>query len=163
MRHTARLTTSRPQIRRTALVAAALLAMASAAGTAEATTSAVGQHGTPATAGPASASGNAPARACTVDAPRFTSYAGTGPNDPAYWPARGAYATTTTRCNDINLKLDATRSVRTCFKSGSGWNCNGWRSLSAGRWGLAAEDVLDGTKFFLQFSGTARAAGQIDY
>ncbi|ALP00031.1 hypothetical protein SHL15_9112 [Streptomyces hygroscopicus subsp. limoneus] len=163
MRHTARLTTSRHQIRRTALVAAALLAMASAAGTAEAATSAAGPHGTAATAGPAPASGSAPARACTVDAPRFTSYAGTGPNDPAYWPARGTYATTTSRCGDINLKLDTMRSVRTCFKSGSSWTCNGWRTLSSGSWGLAAKDVLDGTKFFLQFSGTARASGLIDY
>lgn len=163
MRHTARLTTSRHQIRRTALVAAVLLATASAAGTAEAATSAAGPHATAATAASAPASGSAPARACTVDAPRFTSYAGTGSNDPAYWPARGTYATTTSRCDDINLKLDATRSVRTCFKSGSSWTCNGWRTLSAGSWGLAATDVLDGTQFFLQFSGTARASGLIDY
>ncbi|MEU3460354.1 hypothetical protein ABZ721_10395 [Streptomyces sp. NPDC006733] len=105
------------------------------------------------------------ARACTVDAPRFTSYPGTGSNDPAYWPARGSYATTTSRCNDINLKLDGAgvRSVRTCFKAGSSWNCGGWHILAEGRWGLAATDVLDGTQFFLQFLGTSRAAGQIDY
>ncbi|MFC8508866.1 hypothetical protein ACFU3J_08860 [Streptomyces sp. NPDC057411] len=109
------------------------------------------------------ASDLAAARACTADAPRFTSYAGTGSSDPSYYPARGTWLTTTTRCNDINLKLDATRSVRTCFKSGTSWNCNGWKPLTAGRWGTAATDVLDGTKFFLQFSGTARVSGQIDY
>lgn len=163
MRHTTRRTTSRTRIRRAAFVAGALLAMTSAAGTAGATTSAAGQHVAAAKAGSASASNASPARACTVDAPRFTSYPGTGSNDPAYWPARGTYATTTSRCNDINLKLDGTRSVRTCFKSGSGWSCNAWRTLSAGSWGVAATDVLDGTQFFLQFSGTARAAGQIDY
>lgn len=120
---------------------------------------------TAATAGPAAAS-NTPvsaARACTVDAPRFTSSPGTGSSDPAFWPARGTYATTTTRCNDINLKLDSTRSVQTCFKRGSGWSCNGFRTLRGGRWGLAATDVRDGTKFFLQFAGTSRATGLIDY
>ncbi|MGI5380393.1 hypothetical protein ACQEV2_40405 [Streptomyces sp. CA-251387] len=118
-----------------------------------------------ATAGPATASDTpiSAARACTENAPRFTSWPGTGANDPAFWPARGTYATTTPRCKDINLKLDADRSVRTCFKQGSGWNCNSWRTLKAGRWGLAATDVLDGTKFFLQFAGTSRASGLIDY
>ncbi|MFH9953694.1 hypothetical protein ACH4OX_05665 [Streptomyces roseolus] len=120
---------------------------------------------TAAAAGTATASASVfgAARACTADAPSFTSYAGTGSNDPSYYPARGTWLTTTTRCNDINLKLNATRSVRTCFKSGTGWNCNSWRSLTAGRWGTAATDVLDGTQFFLQFSGTARVSGQIDY
>ncbi|MEU5896798.1 MULTISPECIES: hypothetical protein [unclassified Streptomyces] len=103
------------------------------------------------------------ARACTVDAPRFTSYPGTGSNDPSYWPARGTWATTSTRCNDINLKLDEQRDVRTCFKSGSGWNCNRWRPVYGLQWGTAAEDVLHGTKFFLQFNGTGRAKGHIDY
>lgn len=122
---------SRTRIRRTALVAGVLLVMASAAGTAEASASAARQQVTAATAAPASHV--SPARACTVDAPRFTSYPGTGSSDPAYWPARGTYATTTSRCDDINLKLDSTRSVRTCFTSGSGWTCNAWRKLSAGR------------------------------
>lgn len=103
------------------------------------------------------------ARACTAGAPQFTSYAGTGSNDPAYWPARGTYATTTTRCVDINVKLNSTRRVQTCFKKGKGWSCNGFRTLTGGRWGLAAKNVLDGTKFFLQFEGTARASGQLDY
>ncbi|MFJ4585204.1 hypothetical protein [Streptomyces echinatus] len=29
--------------------------------------------------------------------------------------------------------------------------------------GVAATDVLDGTKFYLQFAGTSRATGLIDY
>lgn len=125
----------------------------------------LGSGMTAATAGQAAASDTpvSTARACTESAPRFTGSPGTGSNDPAFWPARGTYATTTTRCVDINLKLDATREVRTCFKKGSGWDCNGWRWLSAGRWGLAATDVLDGTKFFVQFKGTTRATGLIDY
>ncbi|MFB7918525.1 hypothetical protein [Streptomyces sp. NPDC056061] len=118
-----------------------------------------------ATTGPASASDTSAdaARLCTVNAPRFTGSPGTGSNDPAFWPARGTYATTTSRCADINLKLDSTRSVRTCFKKGTGWTCNAWRQLSGGKWGLAASDVLDNTDFFLQFNGTTRATGLIDY
>ncbi|MFI7413700.1 hypothetical protein ACIBU0_34090 [Streptomyces sp. NPDC049627] len=118
-----------------------------------------------ATAGPSAASDTpvSAARACTENAPRFTSSPGTGPNDPAFWPARGTYATTTTRCLDINLKLDADRRVRTCFKEGSSWRCNDWRTLQGGRWGLAAKNVQDGTRFFLQFAGTSRASGLIDY
>ncbi|MFH8223722.1 hypothetical protein ACH4C2_30650 [Streptomyces sp. NPDC018057] len=122
--------------------------------------------GSMALAGPAVAAADSPAgtaRACTAGAPQFTSYAGTGSNDPAYWPARGTYATTTTRRVDINVKLNSTRRVQTCFKKGKGWSCNGFRTLTGGRWGLAAKNVLDGTKFFLQFEGTARASGQLDY
>ncbi|GAA3128874.1 hypothetical protein GCM10017687_50040 [Streptomyces echinatus] len=50
--------------------------------------------------------------------------------------------------------------MRTCFKT---TGCNGWRTLRAGNWGVAATDVLDGTKFYLQFAGTSRATGLIDY
>ncbi|WP_265295169.1 hypothetical protein [Streptomyces sp. SHP 1-2] len=122
----------------------------------------LGSGMTAATTGPAAASDTSvgAARACTADAPRFTSSPGTSSSDPAFWPARGTYATTTSRCSDINLKLDGTRSVRTCFRTSG---CNGWRTLTAGRWGLAASDVLDGTQFYLQFSGTSRATGLIDY
>ncbi|MEV0261346.1 hypothetical protein AB0I49_08370 [Streptomyces sp. NPDC050617] len=117
-----------------------------------------------ATAGPATASDTTGiARKCLEDAPSFTSYPGTGPNDPSYWPKRGTYATTTARCDDINVKPARNLDVRTCFKKGSGWTCNGWRPLHQGRWGLAAEDVLNGTQFFLQFEGTAKVSGHIDY
>ncbi|WP_158690695.1 hypothetical protein [Streptomyces sp. 142MFCol3.1] len=30
-------------------------------------------------------------------------------------------------------------------------SCNAWRSIDGGAWGLAAPDVKDGTKFYLQF------------
>ncbi|MFE7118401.1 hypothetical protein ACFU99_23595 [Streptomyces sp. NPDC057654] len=117
-----------------------------------------------ATADPATASDTTGiARKCLEDAPPFTSYAGTGSNDPSYWPKRGTYATTTTRCADINVKLNQTRDVQTCFKKGSGWTCNGWRTLHQGKWGLAATDVLNGTQFFLQFKGTAKVSGHLDY
>lgn len=122
----------------------------------------LGSGMTAATAGPAAASDTpiGAARACTVDAPRFTSSPGTSSSDPAFWPARGTYATTTSRCLDINLKLDSTRKVRTCFRT---TGCNSWRWLSGGSWGLAADNVYDGTQFYLQFEGTSRATGLIDY
>ncbi|MEV0262351.1 hypothetical protein AB0I49_13525 [Streptomyces sp. NPDC050617] len=118
---------------------------------------------TAATAGPAAAS-NAPdvsiQRACTADAPHFTSSPGTSAKDPAFWPARGTYATATSRCADINLKLDKTREVRACIKT---LPCNKWRTLTKGKWGVAAYKVNDGAQFYLQFKGTAKATGQIDY
>jgi len=122
----------------------------------------LGSGMTAATAGPAAASDTpiGAARACTVDAPRFTSSPGTSSTDHAFWPARGTYATTTSRCLDINLKLDQSRRVRTCFRA---TGCNEWRTLTAGRWGLAAYDVKDGSDFYLQFEGTSRATGLIDY
>ncbi|RLV75951.1 hypothetical protein D3C57_142035 [Streptomyces rapamycinicus NRRL 5491] len=122
----------------------------------------LGSGMTAATAGSAEASDTpmSAARACTASAPRFTSSPGTSSSDPAFWPARGTYATTTSRCKDINLKLDGSRSVRTCFKT---TGCNSWRTLRAGSWGVAATDVLDGTQFYLQFAGTSRATGLIDY
>ncbi|PKV90160.1 hypothetical protein [Streptomyces sp. TLI_146] len=100
-----------------------------------------------ATAGPAAASQrSAPARACTVDAPRFTSSPGTGPSDSAFWPARGTHATATTRCNGINLKLDHTRAVRTCFRATG--SCNAWRTKAQRSWRTAATDARDGAQFY---------------
>ncbi|MFH8983853.1 hypothetical protein [Streptomyces varsoviensis] len=112
------------------------------------------------TMGSAAASDTSVARKCTVSAPRFTSSPGTSSKDPAFWPARGTYAKTTTRCADINVKLDKTRNVRTCFKK---TGCSRYRKLTAGKWGLAAENVKDNVPFYLQFEGTSKATGLIDY
>ena len=59
---------------------------------------------------------------------------------------------TTSYCNDINVKVDRTEGVFTCFQPSSRpIYCNGRRTVYAGTWGLAATDVLDGTKFWLIF------------
>ncbi|MFB7286744.1 hypothetical protein [Actinacidiphila glaucinigra] len=67
------------------------------------------------------------------------------------WPGSGS-ATATSNCNDINVKPTLGDYVRTCFlPSSGGTSCNAWRWIDGGTWGLAATDVKDGTKFYLQF------------
>jgi hypothetical protein len=74
---------------------------------------------------------------------------GTDPN--GHWPPYG-YAVTTSNCNDINVKLNQTEEVATCFQPSSRpIYCNDRRPVYANVWGLAATDVLDGTKFWLIF------------
>lgn len=65
------------------------------------------------------------------------------------WPKYPNWAYTTANCADINIKPNATVSVRTCWKNHA---CNAPRTIRAGQWGLAAEDVLNGTKFYLKFN-----------
>ncbi|MEU6349052.1 hypothetical protein ABZ896_06960 [Streptomyces sp. NPDC047072] len=68
------------------------------------------------------------------------------------WPKAPSYATTTSNCADINVKPSSGTYVQTCFAPTSGDNyCNSMRWIAAGTWGLAATDVKDGTKFYLQF------------
>ncbi|MFJ4735271.1 hypothetical protein ACIP6V_23860 [Streptomyces sp. NPDC088770] len=73
-------------------------------------------------------------------------------NDSWEWPVGGTYATATSNCTDINVKpTDRDMLVQTCFlKTGT---CNGWHSLKKGTWGVAATNVLSGTKFYLDFWG----------
>lgn len=67
------------------------------------------------------------------------------------WP-HASVAVTTSNCYDINVKPSAGTSVRTCFfPSSAPAYCNSWRWLNGGVWGLAATDVKDGTKFYLDF------------
>ncbi|MET8290051.1 hypothetical protein ABZV80_33235 [Streptomyces sp. NPDC005132] len=45
--------------------------------------------------------------------------------------------------------------MQTCFApSSGGYYCNGWRTVYANTWGLAATDVNDGTRFWLLFTST---------
>lgn len=74
------------------------------------------------------------------------------------WPANDGLATTTSNCSDINVKPNATESVRTCFIGGG---CNSFRTISAGTWGLAATGVLDGTEFWLDFK--SGSTGSVAY
>jgi hypothetical protein len=73
------------------------------------------------------------------------------------------YPSTTSNCYDINVKpMNGRVQVRTCFlpANGSGY-CNGWRTIESDTWGTAATDVLDGTKFYLNFGGPS--AGLVAY
>lgn len=116
-----------------------------------------------ATAGPASASEQAPttAQACRDTARNYTGTPGSGSSN-AHWPATGSYARTTSNCVDINVKIsDATRRVRTCFRASG--SCNAWKTATTGRWVLAATNVVNATDFYIQFEGTRRSTGQIAF
>ncbi len=95
----------------------------------------------PATAAPIAAQGS-----CYGQAVQYSTHWGT---EWAEWPA-GMWAVTSPFCADINVRPHGTTYVRTCFqKTGT---CNAWRWIFGGTWGTAATDVLDGTRFYLQFS-----------
>jgi hypothetical protein len=67
--------------------------------------------------------------------------------------------TTTSRCNDINLKITSWGNanplfVRVCFHPGSGGTtCNSWKtfykSSDLNKWRVIAADVRDGTRYSL--------------
>ncbi|MGW7386007.1 hypothetical protein [Streptomyces sp. NPDC054794] len=77
---------------------------------------------------------------------------GTDPN--GHWPPYSS-TYTTSYCNDINVKVNQQTEVETCFApSSGGYYCNGFRTLYANTWGLAATDVRDGTNFWLIFGST---------
>jgi hypothetical protein len=73
-------------------------------------------------------------------------------DDNWHWPPYGS-TKTTSNCVDINVYVNQTLQVRTCFKptTGGGY-CNEWRTVYVNTWGLAATDVRDGTEFYLLFS-----------
>jgi hypothetical protein len=75
------------------------------------------------------------------------------------WPASDGLATATSNCSDINVKPNATESVRTCFVSTA--TCNSFRTITGGTWGLAATAVLDGTQFWLDFK--SGSTGHVAY
>lgn len=79
-----------------------------------------------------------------------------------WWPQGSAWAYTTSNCADINVKPSSGVYVKTCFAPTSGDSyCNSYRWIAAGTWGLAATDVNDGTKFFLQFDRSS--SGSVAY
>ncbi|MCF3171750.1 hypothetical protein IPZ61_00090 [Streptomyces sioyaensis] len=73
------------------------------------------------------------------------------------WPMKGM-VTTTSHCADINVKPSNGVYVRTCWDNG---DCNQYRWIPGGTWGVAASDVLNGTKFYLHFD--SRSSGLVAY
>ncbi|MFE5325567.1 hypothetical protein ACFRCG_04025 [Embleya sp. NPDC056575] len=122
------------------------------AGAAVATTGSAGAAG--------SEAGTRVRTACLDTAFLYEATPGSGSSN-AHWPATGYYAYTTSDCNDINIKSNTTRSIRTCFKATG--SCNAWRTAPAGQWALAATNVNDGSGFYIQFKGTAGGRGYIAY
>lgn len=136
---------------RTRLVPFAMTAVLLGGGTAAVATA-------PAQAAPSGP--DATIQSCYGSARNYTSAPG-GSGSNAHWPGTGKYAYTTANCNDINLKVNYDRTVRTCFqKTGK---CNDWKKARRGQWKLAATNVKTGTGFYIQFKGANRSTGQIAY
>ncbi|TQE16066.1 hypothetical protein Sipo8835_43925 [Streptomyces ipomoeae] len=116
-----------------------------------------------ATAGPANAAESKTAgvqATCYGSAKKYTGTPGKGKSN-AHWPGTGKYAYATKTCKDINVKVDKTRQVKTCFKKTK--KCNGWTTARKGKWTVVASNVRDGAGFYLQFKGTPRSTGWIAY
>jgi len=78
-----------------------------------------------------------------------------GTDDDGWWPGNWSVATTTANCVDIQVKLNTSTEVMTCFQPSTGGEyCNGWRNVPANTWTLAATNVKDGTRFRLGFMTT---------
>jgi hypothetical protein len=74
------------------------------------------------------------------------------------YPSGSDRLTTTARCNDINVRfanniLTPSRRVRVCFYPSSGGSyCQAnYTTISGSSWKVVATNVLDNTKFRLQF------------
>ncbi|MGP3949733.1 hypothetical protein [Streptomyces sp. 7N604] len=78
----------------------------------------------------------------------------------ATWRAY-SYATTTSACADINVKTNYSRWVRVCFERTA--SCNDWTPAYVGQWTVVADDVDDGTKFWLVFKGSNNSTGMAAY
>ncbi|MFH8791795.1 hypothetical protein [Streptomyces sp. NPDC017941] len=113
-------------------------------------------------AAPSHAASDAPAsdrgpRACYDHASPYQGYPGTGPDDPAYWPARGVYSTVLGYCDDINIKTNYTRDVRVCRPG----VCHGWQRAVKGQWTVIFKNTTPGAKYYLQFKGVNASSGWI--
>jgi hypothetical protein len=97
---------------------------------------------------------------CYGSAKKYTGTPGSGKHN-AHWPGTGKYAYATKNCKDINVKVDKTRQIRTCFKNTG--KCNGWKTAKKGKWTVAASNVRDGAGFYIQFKGVPRSTGWIAY
>ncbi|MYX00230.1 MULTISPECIES: hypothetical protein [unclassified Streptomyces] len=78
-----------------------------------------------------------------------------------YYPSSGTYVTTS-RCNDINIKVanlivTPSRKVKVCFyKSNGALNyCQSNYTTTYGSWTVVATDVKDGTRFRFAFESKA--------
>ncbi|MEU4606969.1 hypothetical protein AB0F43_28640 [Kribbella sp. NPDC023972] len=78
-----------------------------------------------------------------------------------YVPGSGWYKTTS-RCNDINIKvaregMSRGRNVRVCFENGG---CqSAYKLATVNEWTVIATNVKDGTTFRFQFETAPSAAG----
>ncbi|WP_422735715.1 hypothetical protein ACN263_18900 [Micromonospora sp. WMMD729] len=104
------------------------------------------RQGTP---GPTIDGGSVVIQSCYGNAKSYDAY-----NDYFYWPLTG-YAKTTAACADINIKpTDRGIYAQVCFRRTG--TCNGYKWAARNSWTVIATNVLDGTDYWLDFSGVSR-------
>lgn len=118
---------------------------------------------------PAQASTTSPSSAATTCYGGASSWSrSTYANGTIRLPSSGYY-TTTSRCGDINFKIDSsgdlgTVDVDVCFQS---TGCNSMKYISDYNWHLIATDVKDGTTFYVNIHNTQdwsfAATGRLAY
>ncbi|WP_040835707.1 hypothetical protein [Streptomyces acidiscabies] len=80
-----------------------------------------------------------------------------------YYPiSASSRLTTSSNCNDINLRItNGARNVKVCFyPSSGGVDCQENYTYVGSSWTVVAEDVLDGTKYRFRFLTDPAAGGQ---
>lgn len=83
------------------------------------------------------------------------------PSGNRWYPQGGPYLTTTSNCNDINIKPNTTTSIAVCWlpSSGGSYCQSSFKTAPAGQWTVVATDVLAGTRFYFDFKSTAANSG----
>jgi hypothetical protein len=76
-------------------------------------------------------------------------------------PAVGYY-TTTSACNDINIKPNKNVNVKVCFRSTG--NCQAsYKYARAGQWTVVATNVRNDTQFYYLFTTAITLSGQVAF
>jgi hypothetical protein len=72
-----------------------------------------------------------------------------------------SYLTTTSYCNDIQIKPTSGRYVLVCFRPSSGaeYCQSNYKWAAANTWTVIATDVLDGTQFYFLFQSSSASNG----
>lgn len=94
------------------------------------------------------------ALACYDHSSGYTAQAGAN-GDYAHYPNYGQWTTVSGYCSDINIKTNASRTVRVCTVN----KCHGWVSAPKGVWKVIFEGSRPGAKYYVQFQGSSSNTG----
>ncbi|MEU1039855.1 hypothetical protein ACFYP4_22445 [Streptomyces sp. NPDC005551] len=75
--------------------------------------------------------------------------------DYAHYPNYGNWDVVDGNCNDLNIKTDATRTVRVCTVN----KCHSWITATKGTWTVIFKDTRPGASYYLQFQGWSSNTG----
>jgi hypothetical protein len=98
----------------------------------------------------------APAVGCYESAGKFGAEAGQN-GDNAHFPNYGDWMRVLGHCNDINVKLETTRSTRVCTRN----KCHPWVTATKNTWAVVFKNSVPGAEYYLQFGGSPTVVGLI--